>query len=164
MSSSASPAGSDSAAATTLTDQQVLAIVDAANDKEIEESKVVVDTAKNKDVKAFAKMMIDHHEEAKKKQAKLVDKTHLTVADALDAKKLQEETKSAIEKLKKQSGADLERAYIDLMVTDHRAALDLVTNKLLSAVKNGELKTLLADDLKPRSRSTSRRRRTSRRS
>lgn len=132
---------------TALTDGQIAAVLDAANDKEIEESKVALTRSKNAEVKAFAKMMVDHHTEAKKKGAKLAAAAPPSESEV--SKKLKADTTTAIDSLKATADADFDRAYLDLMLADHKAVLDLVDNKILPAAKAAELKTLVEKDLRP---------------
>jgi len=132
---------------TALTDGQILGVLDAANDKEIEESKVAMTRSKNAEVKAFAKMMVDHHTEAKKKGAKLAASSPPAESDA--SKKLKTDTTGAVESLKSTADADFDRAYLDMMVADHKAVLELVDSKILPAAKAAELKTLVEKDLRP---------------
>ena len=143
------PANPQGPEAAPLTDAQIFMVLDAANDKEIEESKVVTPTTKNNDVKAFAVMMVKHHGEAKTKGQKLAEKLGVTPATSTDAKKLTDDTKTEVDKLKKLAGADLDKAYVDLMVMDHQAALDLVDKKLLPAAKTADLKKMIESELRP---------------
>jgi putative membrane protein len=143
------PANPQTPEAAPLTDAQIFMVLDAANDKEIEESKVVTPTTKNKDVKSFADMMVKHHGEAKTKGQKLAEKLGVTPATSPDAKKITEETKTEVDKLKKLAGADLDKAYIDLMVTDHQTVLDTIDKKLIPAAKNADLKKMIESDLRP---------------
>ncbi len=148
------PAMSGSAVATNPpagapSDEQILKILEASNDKEIEESKAAMDKLVDKDVKAFAKMMTEHHADAKKKQEALIEKTKLKPADAADATKLMDATKIEVEKLSKLSGADLDKAYVELMLSDHKTTLDDLDKKIIPAIKNADLKTAVEKDVRP---------------
>ncbi len=141
--------GMPPAAAEMPSDAQILAILDAANDKEIEESKAILAVTKNKNVKAFADMMVKHHGEAKKKAAKLASTAGLSPAENNDAKMLMEKTQADIARLKGMTGAALDAAYVQLMLDDHKEALDLVDKKLMPAAKNADLKKMIETDLRP---------------
>ncbi len=141
--------GMPAATAEMPSDAQILAILDAANDKEIEESKAILAITKNKNVKAFAEMMVKHHGEAKKKAAKLASTAGLSPAENADAKKLMEKTQADVARLKGMTGAELDAAYVQLMVDDHKEALDLVDKKLMPAAKNADLKKMIETDLRP---------------
>lgn len=146
MSATPSAAG-DSAA--TPSDEQILMILDASNDKEIEESKAVVDKLADKDLKAFAQMMTEHHGEAKTKAKKLADDLKLKPAEAEDAKKLKEDTSKEVERLKKLTGAELDKEYAALMLKDHQQTLADLDKKILPNIQHAELKKMVENDLKP---------------
>lgn len=148
MSGSAAPEATNPPAGAP-TDEQILKILEAANDKEIDESKAVMDKLGDKDAKAFAKMMTEHHADAKKKQEALIEKTKLKPADAPDATKLVDATKTEVEKLKKLSGADLDKAYVELMLDDHKTTLDDLDKKIIPAIKNGDLKNAVEKEVRP---------------
>jgi putative membrane protein len=148
MSGSAAPEATNPPAGAP-TDEQILKILEASNDKEIEESKAAQDKLVDKDAKAFAKMMVEHHTDAKKKQEALIEKIKLKPADAPDATKLVDATKTEVEKLKKLSGGDLDKAYVELMLNDHKATLDDLDKKIIPAIKNAELKAAVEKEVRP---------------
>jgi putative membrane protein len=128
-----------------LTDEQIAAITDAANSAEIAQAKLAETKSKNAEVKRFAAMMIKHHGEAKTKQAKL----KLQPADSPDSTALNSDASSTLESLKKDTGKDFDKAYIDAQVDGHQKVLDTINQKLLPNVKNADLKAYL-DEIKPR--------------
>lgn len=141
-STSAEPAASSAPA---LSDEQIAAITDAANGAEIEQAKLAEIKSKNPDVKKFAAMMIKHHGEAKAKQAKLKIQT----AESSDSTALKTDASTTLDALKKSSGKDFDKAYIEAQVDGHRKVLDTINEKLLPAVKNSDLKAYL-EEIKPR--------------
>ena len=148
MSGSAAPAATNPPAGAP-TDEQILKILEASNDKEIDESKAVMDKLGDKDAKAFAKLMTEHHAEAKKKQEALIEKIKLKPADSADATKLMDATKTEVERLSKLTGADLDKAYVELMWKDHKTTLDDLDKKIIPAIKNAELKAAVEKDVRP---------------
>ncbi len=135
-------------AAASLSDEQIFAMLDAANRKEIEESKAVEGKAKNKDVKAFAKMMIQHHTQANEKGTKLAQKLNVTPADGEKSAALRSDTTKQTETLKAAAPTDIDKTYIDLMVMDHQVTLDMIDSRLAVDAKNPELKALV-DEVRP---------------
>ncbi|WP_438034335.1 DUF4142 domain-containing protein [Sorangium sp. So ce204] len=132
-----------------LTDEQILAVLDASNKKEIDEAQLAQTKAKSKDVKAYAKAIAQHHTEAKAKQAKLVKKLGITAADSDKSKQLTEETQSAIEQLKALQGADFDQQFVATMIKDHQNTLDFLDRKALPNAKNADLKAMVEKDLRP---------------
>ncbi|XYH98043.1 DUF4142 domain-containing protein [Sorangium sp. So ce1128] len=132
-----------------LTDEQIVAVLDAANKKEIDEAQLAQTKAKNKDVKAYARVITQHHTEAKAKQAKLVKKLGITAADSDKSKQLTDETQQAVTQLKALQGADFDQQFVATMVKDHLTTLELLDRRILPNAKNAELKTLIESDLRP---------------
>jgi len=128
-----------------LNDAQIAAITDAANSSEIEQAKVAQTKSKDAAVKSFAAMMITHHGDAKKKQAKLKLKTEesgISTAMAADAG-------ATLNALKADSGKDFDKAYITAQVAGHQKVLDTINDKLLPNVKDANLKAYL-EEIKPK--------------
>lgn len=149
-STSATPPPSQSTASAApampaLSDQQIAAITDAANTAEIAQAKLAETKSKNADVKRFATMMIKHHGEAKAKQAKL----KIEEADSDDSTAMKSDASSTLDTLKKDTGKDFDKAYIDAQVDGHQKVLDTINQKLLPSVKSADLKAYL-EEIKPR--------------
>ncbi|MDC0679885.1 MULTISPECIES: DUF4142 domain-containing protein [Sorangium] len=132
-----------------LTDEQILAVLDASNKKEIDEAQLAQTKAKSKDVKAYAKVITQHHTEAKAKQAKLAKKLGITAADSDKSKQLTDETQHALEQLKALQGADFDQQFVATMIKDHQNTLDFLDRKALPDAKNADLKALVEKDLRP---------------
>lgn len=131
-----------------FTDGQMLSVLTAANTKEIEVAKVVLDRTKDADVKAFAQMMVEHHGEAQKKIDALGDGPGKR-EPAPEAKQIEDDTKAAVERFKALTGKELDAGYVDAMVRDHTEVLEMITTRMQPVVANAALKKLLADDLRP---------------
>jgi putative membrane protein len=127
--------------ATPLTDGQIAAITDDLNTGEIEQAKVARSKSKNKDVLSFANMMIEHHGQAKKKQAALKESPEPSPL----AKQLQSDSQKTLTQLNQANGSDFDRAYLDAQVEGHQKALDTVRQKLLPSAKTPELTKYLRD-------------------
>jgi putative membrane protein len=150
MKDSAPPAKADTTAQAqpvpeSLSDEQIAAITDAANSAEIAQAKLAESKSKNPDVKRFAAMMIHHHGDAKKKQAQL----KLPTAESTASTALKADAASTLDTLKKDTGKDFDKAYIDAQVDGHQKVLDTINEKLLPNVRNTDLKAYL-EEIKPR--------------
>jgi putative membrane protein len=126
-----------------LTDSQIAAITDAANKGEIDQAKLALHKAKDPQVKAFAQMMIDHHGTEQKKEQQLCSTLNLQPETTQTSTQLQTDSQNAISSLTSQTGADFDKAYIDLQVKEHRDVLDSIDNKLIPNAKNAQLKQAL---------------------
>ncbi|KYF63943.1 DUF4142 domain-containing protein [Sorangium cellulosum] len=132
-----------------LTDEQIVAVLDAANKKEIDEATLAQTKAKHKDVKAYARAITQHHTQAKAKQAQLVKKLGITAAESDKSKLLTTETQQAVDQLKALQGADFDQQFVATMIQDHQKTLDLLDRRILQDAKNADLKTMIEKDLRP---------------
>jgi putative membrane protein len=130
------------AAVAALDDPTIVAIFDAANTWDIETSQVALRKSKNKDVLAFANMMVRDHTAVRKLGRDLATKLKVTPTPPGKDFALYIDHVDAMKTLNGTSGAALDKAYIDHEVTYHQAVIDAVTKQLLPATKNAELKDL----------------------
>jgi putative membrane protein len=137
--------GTGTAAAVTLTDDQILQVLHIANMGEIDQAKLVQTKAKNAKVKAFAAMMIKDHTAADTRGTNLAKQAKLTPSDSPVSTMLKADSDKTVEQLKTQTGADLERAYIDAQVKAHQTVLDTIDTKLMPNVKDAGIKTMLTE-------------------
>jgi putative membrane protein len=118
--------------------------VDAANGgmTEIQLSQLATTKAVNADVKKFADMMVMDHTKAGDQLKGIAKTKNITLPDSVNA-----DSKKAIADLSKKSGADFDKAYVDKMVSDHKATVDLF-EKASKNVKDVDLKAF-ADNTLP---------------
>jgi putative membrane protein len=128
-----------------LSDGQIAAITEGLNSGEIEQAKIAQSKSKNKAVLGFANMMIDHHGQAKKRQAALKE----TPESSPLGTQLSSEAQQTLMTLNQASGADFDRAYLDAQVDGHQKALDTLKGKLLPSAKTPEITKYLRE-LQPR--------------
>lgn len=93
----------------------------SAGKLEIDSSKLALDKAKSKDVKAFARMMIKDHTKAGKRLAAILKKN----GDPAPADMLSTKDAEAMQQLTSASDADFEKAYIALQTKAHEDAVAL---------------------------------------
>ncbi|MEO6866262.1 MAG: DUF4142 domain-containing protein [Gemmatimonadaceae bacterium] len=125
-----------------LDDPTIVAIFDAANTWDIELGHLALKKSHNKDVRAFANMMVRDHSAARKLGRDLAKKLHVTPTPPGKDFALYKDHLAALATLKAASGAAFNKAYIDHEVSYHQAVIDAVTTTLLPATKNAELKDL----------------------
>ncbi|HEY7896813.1 MAG TPA: DUF4142 domain-containing protein [Gemmatimonadaceae bacterium] len=139
--SAAAPAVSTHAVAP-LDDPTIVAIFDAANTWDIELGHLALKKSKNADVRTFADMMIRDHTAARKMGRDLAKKLHVTPTPPGKDFALYKDHVATLAKLNAARGAAFDKAYVDHEVWYHQAVIDAVTNTLLPATKNAELKDL----------------------
>jgi putative membrane protein len=125
-----------------LDDPTIVAIFDAANTWDIQLGHLALEKSHNKDVRAFADMMVRDHTAARKLGRDLATKLHVTPTPPGPDFALAKDHVATLAKLKALSGAAFDKAYIAHEAWYHQAVIDAVTKTLLPATKNAELKDL----------------------
>src|SRR5262245_60210180 len=136
-------APADTAAAKApLTDANIVALLDEANKADSSAGALAFKQASNKDVKAFAKMMMGEHHALRVQGLALAKKLKVTAEAPADdpVKTAGASEMSALQSAG--SGAAFDKAYIDQEVTIHKAVLDLA-QKGHDETQNAELKALI---------------------
>jgi putative membrane protein len=136
------PAPVRASVAATLDDPTIVAIFDAANSWDMETSQVALKKSRNKDVRRFATMMVHDHRAVRQLGRDLAHKLHVTPTPPGKEFALYQDHEAAMKTLRRAKGPAFDKAYIDHEVSYHQAVIDAVTNQLLPATKNGELKAL----------------------
>jgi putative membrane protein len=131
------------AAQTTPTDPQIVGIVVAANQIDIETAKLALTKTKNQQVKDFAQQMITDHTALQKSVSDLGAKLHVTPANSETSASLKKQAAETNAKLKGLSGAAFDKAYIDREVDYHQAVIKEVSTVLIPDAQNAELKSAL---------------------
>jgi putative membrane protein len=125
------------------TDPQIAAIVDTANQVDIDAGKLAKSTAQSKDVQQFAQQMITDHTAVNKSASELVTKLNVTPELSTTSEKLQKGGDDNLAALKKLQGHAFDKAYIDHEVKYHEAVIKMLDKTLIPSAKNAELKALL---------------------
>jgi hypothetical protein len=90
-------------------------------------------------------MMIKDHTAADTKGTNLAKQAKLTPSDSPVSTMLKADSDKTVDQLKTQTGADLERAYIDAQVKAHQTVLDAIDTKLMPNVKDPGIKAMLTE-------------------
>jgi len=132
-----------SAVQTPLTDAQIVHIMKTANEGEIDLAKVAKSNAENKDVKEFAKQMIDSHKDGEKGAKDAAKKAKIDMAKNDTSKNLENMIETQRKELKKLKGKEFDRAYIGQQITLHKQLLDDLNQKLIPAAQSPDVKSYL---------------------
>lgn len=125
------------------TDPQIAAIVDTANQVDIDAGKLAKSTSQSKDVQQFAQQMITDHSAVNKSASDLVTKLKVTPELSTASEKLQKGGDDNLANLKKLQGHAFDKAYIDHEVAYHEAVIRMLDKTLIPSAQNAELKALL---------------------
>jgi putative membrane protein len=118
------------------TDPQIVGIVEAANQIDINYAKLAMSKAKDKQVKDFAQLMITDHSSVQKSVRKLAAKLNVTPVDSETSNSLKTQAQQTMQKLHGLKGKEFEKAYIDNEVAYHQAVIN--TNKTVLIPKRAE--------------------------
>jgi putative membrane protein len=124
-------------------DAQIAAIVVTANQVDIDAGKLAESKAKNKDVKAFGKMMVTDHAGVNKSATDLVTKLHVKPEDNATAESLKKGGQENVAHLRTLKGDAFDKAYIAHEVAYHQQVIDAMDKTLIPSAQNAELKGLL---------------------
>ena len=141
------PAEPAPAAAAALTDPEIASIAVTANQVDIDYAKIAMDKSKTKSVLDFAKTMAKDHQSVIDQAVALAKKLGVTPQDNPTTQSLLAGAKDTKAMLNSKTGADFDKAYVDNEVAYHKAAIDIVENKLIPSSSNAELKALLQSAL-----------------
>lgn len=126
-----------------LTDSDIAEIMKTANTAEIDAGKLAKSKASNTQVKDFAKMMVNEHEENMKDGKKVAKEEKIKPEMTDTSKELKGSARDQLAELKNKKGADFDKAYIDNQVAMHQQLLNDLDQKFIPAASNAEFKTYL---------------------
>ena len=124
-------------------DPQIVGIVVAANQIDIDQGKQALQKSKNPEVKEFAQQMITDHSALQKSVSDLGAKLNVTPADSDTSKSLKSQADDTAKKLKSLKGKAFDKAYIDNEVAYHQQVIDAASKVLIPNAQNAELKSAL---------------------
>jgi putative membrane protein len=124
-------------------DPQIVGIVVAANQIDIDYAKLALQKSKNKDVRGFAHQMATDHSALQKSVGNLGAKLNVTPAESDTSQALKAQAQQTTEQLKGLNGAAFDKAYVDNEVAYHKAVINAVSTVLIPNAQNAELKSAL---------------------
>jgi putative membrane protein len=127
----------------TPNDPEIAAIVLTANQVDVDAGKLAVTHAHAKDVRQFARLMIEDHTSVNDAAVELAHKLNLKPEENATSRSLQQGGKDNLASLNALKGQAFDQAYVDHEVAYHQAVLDAVDKTLIPNAHNPELKALL---------------------
>jgi len=137
------PASANTQAGGAPTDPQIVGIVEAADQIDIDYAKLAESKAKHKHVKDFARQMFTDHSAVQKAVRELAAKLNVTPADSETSNSLKTQAQQITQKLDGLTGKEFEKAYIDNEVAYHKAVINATKTVLIPSAQNAELKSAL---------------------
>ena len=125
------------------TDPQIVGIVLAADQIDIDYNKIALSKSKNKQVREFANRMVTDHSAVQENVIALADKLGVKAEDSPTSSSLKSGAADITQKLKELRGKEFDKFYVDNEVTYHKTVTDAVDAVLIPSAQNGELKAAL---------------------
>lgn len=124
-------------------DPQIVGIVVAANQIDIDYAKLALSKSHNQAVRDFAQQMVTDHSAVQKSVFDLGAKLKVTPADSETSKSLKTQSQETTAKLKALKGHAFDKAYIENEVGFHKEVIGAVSTVLIPNAQNAELKSAL---------------------
>jgi putative membrane protein len=126
-----------------ITDPQIVGVVTAADQIDIDTAKLALKKTKNDQVKQFAQQMIDDHTKLQNSVNDLGKKLNVKPASSDTSKSLKSAAADEMKKLRGLNGKAFDTEYINHEVAYHQQVLDAAGNVLIPNAQNAELKSAL---------------------
>jgi putative membrane protein len=126
-----------------LSDAQLLLVLDALNQREIEEAYAVLPRLSAPEVEAFAQQMVTDHGAARQLVVAAADTLNLAPTPSEPQAELQGESEAHVATLHATSASALDVTYVNLQVDAHAGALTRL-DELAAAADAAELQTLIS--------------------
>jgi putative membrane protein len=124
-------------------DPQIVGIVLAADQIDVDYGKIALSKSKNKAVREFANRMVTDHSAVQKSVIELAAKLGVKAEDSPTSTGLKAGSVDVTAKLRKLSGKAFNKFYIDNEVDYHKSVTDAVAGVLIPNAKNADLKSAL---------------------
>lgn len=121
-------------------DRDVAFKIEQSHIEEMDLGRMVRDKTNNSDVKDYAKMLVDDHNDSLNKIQDMLKDKNVNQSTTSKA----EDQKSQMNTLQGLSGSELDRQYLSMMVQDHQKDLDELRNAE-GSVQNPDLKSYIED-------------------
>lgn len=110
----------------TLSDANVVSVLDAIDVSEIDAAQLAKQKAYSPAVRSFAARLADEHTEKMQQTLKLANRRGLQPEKPRLTAAVESTHQKTMDELRKKSGRDFDRAYLDYQVTMHQQAVKLV--------------------------------------
>ncbi|MBY0508111.1 MAG: DUF4142 domain-containing protein [Bryobacteraceae bacterium] len=125
------------------TDPQIVGIVLAADQIDVEYGKIAIAKSKNKAVREFAQRMVTDHSAVQESVIGLAAKLGVTAADSPTSEGLKSGAREITAKLNALKGKEFDKFYIENEVSYHHTVNGAVASVLIPNAQNAELKAAL---------------------
>ncbi|MGH7230810.1 MAG: DUF4142 domain-containing protein [Nitrospiraceae bacterium] len=127
----------------TLTDANILAILEATSFHTIEESKLAQQRATNPDVRLLASRLTQDHQALQEQSSNVASRLNVTPALPAGERALSIKNQDSMDALKQKSGDAFDEAYLEHRIQMHEKVLDRLDEASMN-VQSADVRTLLA--------------------
>lgn len=128
---------------TALSDAEIAAIASTAHQIEIDAATLAKSKTQNKEVEAFAQMMITDHSRANEQGKALLTKLDMKPADNDLSRQMKTKADATKTRLEALTGVEFDKAYVADQVAAHQEVLDTLDKMLITNADNADLKAHL---------------------
>jgi putative membrane protein len=125
-----------------LNDPTIIAIFDAANTYDMETGQLAVSHSRSNEIREFGRMLVRDHRSVRAQGRELARSLHVTPTPPRTFALANAHVRG-MRKLRALRGRAFDRAFLQQEVDFHNAVIDAVTNTLLPAIQNAQLKDLV---------------------
>jgi putative membrane protein len=125
------------------TDPQIVGIVVAADNIDIDYARLAISKTNDKQVKDFAQQMITDHGAVQKSVNDLATKFNVSPEDSETSNSLKTQAQQITQKLQGLTGKAFDKAYIDNEVAYYQVVINATKTVLIPNAQNAELKSAL---------------------
>ena len=126
-----------------IDDAQIVGIVLAADQIDVDYGKIALQKSKDAKVREFAQRMVTDHSAVQKSVIELAGKLGVKAEDSQTSTGLKSGAEDITKKLKTLKGKEFDKFYIDNEVSYHKTVTDAVDAVLIPSAQNSELKSAL---------------------
>jgi putative membrane protein len=128
-----------------LPDEEIAAVLRAANQGEVDQGQMAGTRATNAEVRAFAEMMVRDHTNALQEGSQVFARANVIPQDNATSSQLQTSSANTVRALSTYSGADFDRHYMRTQVELHDWLLRTIDTSLIPSARSQELVRFLRD-------------------
>jgi putative membrane protein len=126
------------------TEAEIVNLLMTVNTQEMNLSKLARTRAENKEVKEYAERMFKEHAENNDKASKLRSKQNIGLDKTITSQDYKFTKEDKAERLKKLSGKEFDKEFIQTQVEMHETILKKLEETLIPNTENKELKAMLS--------------------
>lgn len=133
----------DIRAGTELTDAQIAAVLDVANQGEIEQAELARQRASAEPVRGYATAMITGHGAAARQQSQILEQRGIRPEYNPAAEQLMDRSMQTQEMLRNLEGPEFDRAYMQAQLDQHRLLVRMLDEELIPSAEDPQYRAYL---------------------